>query len=134
MLFAVNADAKEHKRARSWMEAALSTTEPVAFAWIAMLAFLRVSTRSGVFANPLRPARAFSFLEAWLNADNVRVIHPSEHHFATLRGLLEKTGTAGNLTTDAYLAALAIEHGAELVSFDRDFGRFDDLRTNILTL
>ena len=128
MLFAVNVHANEHERAKSWMEATLSTTEPVAFAWIAMLGFLRVSTRLGVFAKPLQPAKAFYFLDLWLNADNARVVHPSEHHFAVLRALLEKVGTAGNLTNDAHLAALAIEHGAELVSFDRDFGRFAGLR------
>jgi uncharacterized protein len=60
-------------------------------------------------------------------------VHPSDQHFATLRRLLEKSGTAGNLTTDAHLAAVAIEHGAELVSFNRDFGRFEELHTIILT-
>jgi toxin-antitoxin system PIN domain toxin len=133
MLFAVNIDAKEHMRAKSWIEGALSNPEPVAFAWIAMLAFLRISTRAGLLAKPLRPARAFYFLEAWLTAHNAHIVHPSEHHFAVLRRLLEKSGTAANLTTDAHLAALAIEHGADLVSFDRDFGQFDGLRTIILT-
>lgn len=132
MLFAANMHAKEHPCAKAWMEIALSTTEPVGFAWIAMLGFLRVSTRTGVFARPLQPRKAFYFLEVWLNAGNAHIVHPTNHHLAVLHTLVEAVGTAGDLTSDAHLAALAIEHGAELVSFDRDFDRFDGLRTLIL--
>src|SRR5215831_8460114 len=111
------------------METTLSTTEPVGFTWIAMLGFLRVSTKAGMFARPLQPRKAFSFLEVWLNAGNARVVHPTDHHFAVLRTLVEGVGTAADLSSGAHLAALAIEHGAELVSFDRDFAQFDGLRT-----
>lgn len=114
------------------MEEAFSGSESIALAWLAMLGFVRISTRPGVFAKPLAPPRAFYFLEVWLTAHNARVVHPTDHHFATLRTLVERSGTAGNLTSDAHLAALAIEHGAELVSFDRDFDRFEGLRTVIL--
>src|SRR5262249_222403 len=132
LVHAANADAREHASARKWIEAAFSGTEPVGFAWLALLAFIRISTRRGLLVRPLRIADAFGLVEDWLSADNVVVIHPGEHHAAILRRLLEPLGTAGNLTSDAHLAALAIEHGAELVSFDRDFNRFESLRTVIL--
>ena len=132
LVHAANADAREHASARKWIEAAFLGTEPIGFAWIALLAFIRVSTRSGLLARPLRIADAFGLAEDWLSAHNAVVIHPGEGHTEILRGLLERLGTAGNLTSDAHLAALAIEHGAELVSFDRDFDRFDGLRTLIL--
>jgi uncharacterized protein len=134
LVFAVNADAREHPRAKAWIEAALSGIEPIAFAWSAILAFLRLTTRSGLLAKPLRPAKAFDLLEAWLATASARIVHPGENHLSILRQLLEHAGTAANLTTDAHLAALAIEHGAELVSFDRDFARFDGLRPMILTV
>jgi toxin-antitoxin system PIN domain toxin len=133
LLYAVNADAREHARAKSWMEATLSDVEPVAFAWVAMLAFLRIATRGGLFAKPLKLPKAFDLLQAWLGARNVQILHPTRDHLAILRILL-KPGTNASLVTDAHLAALAIEHGAELVSFDRDFARFDGLRTSILTV
>jgi toxin-antitoxin system PIN domain toxin len=133
LLYAVNADAREHARAKSWIEATLSDVEPVAFAWVAMLAFLRIATRGGLFAKPLKLPKAFDLLEAWLGARNVQILHPTHDHLAILRILL-KPGTNASLVTDAHLAALAIEHGAELVSFDRDFVRFDGLRTSILTV
>jgi predicted nucleic acid-binding protein len=67
-------------------------------------------------------------VEAWLGAPAAVVTEPSARHPALLRGLLRDTGTAGNLTTNAHLAALAIEHGAEIVSYDRDFARFPGVR------
>jgi toxin-antitoxin system PIN domain toxin len=132
LLHAANADAREHASARKWIEAAFLGSEPIGFAWIALLAFIRVSTRRGLLARPLRIADAFGVVEDWLRAHNAVVVHPGEDHAAILRSLLEPVGTAGNLTSDAHLAALAIEHGAELVSFDRDFNRFERLRTVIL--
>jgi uncharacterized protein len=63
-------------------------------------------------------------VEAWLGAPAAVVAQPTARHAGLLQGLLRETGTAGNLTTDAQLAALAIEHGAEIASYDRDFARF----------
>lgn len=132
LVHAANTDAREHRSARKWIEAAFLGTEPIGFAWIVLLAFIRVSTRRGLLVRPVRIADAFGLIEDWLSAHNAVVIHPGEDHAAILRGILEAVGTAGNLTSDAHLAALAIEHGAELVSFDRDFNRFEGLRTVIL--
>jgi toxin-antitoxin system PIN domain toxin len=115
--------------ARSWLEQALSGTEEVGFAWLALLGFVRISTSPAAFANPLSPSRAFEFLDSWLGTPVATVVHPGERHASHLRELLEPiASTAGNLTSDAHLAALAIEHGAELCSHDTDFARFSGLR------
>jgi toxin-antitoxin system PIN domain toxin len=132
LIYAANADARGHAAARKWIEAAFRGTEPIGFAWSALLAFIRICTRRGLLARPLRIGDAFGLVEAWLSAHNAVVVHPGEDHAEILRGLLEPLGTSENLTSDAHLAALAIEHGAELVSFDRDFNRFEGLRTLIL--
>jgi hypothetical protein len=128
LLYAVNRDAPLHVPARDWLNAMLSGTERIAFTWSVLLAFLRLSTRALVFASPLTPDEAFEVMEAWLSQPCVTVLHPSERHFSILRDLLQRAGTAGNLTTDAHLAAIAIEHGAELCSCDGDFARFSGLR------
>ena len=128
LIHAVNLDAAEHTTARSWLEHRLSGTEAVGFAWVALLAFVRIVTRADVLATPLQPRAAFDYLEEWLAQAPATLLHPTVRHLAVLRGLIEPVGTAGNLTTDAHLAALAVEHGAHLVSFDRDFGRFPGLR------
>lgn len=128
LVYAVDESSRHHTDARSWLEQALSGTEEVGFAWLALLGFIRISTNPSALGNPLSPARAFEFVDSWLDQPVARVVHPTAQHATVLRRLLEPLGTAGNLTSDAHLAALAIEHGAELCSRDADFSRFPDLR------
>ena len=68
--------------------------------------------------------------QTWLELSHVKIIHPSAQHFTLLAHLIEKVGTAGNLTTDAHLAALAIERGLILQTTDADFARFPGLKWN----
>lgn len=131
LLYAVNADAKEHDRARVWFEASLNGRETVGFAWVVLLAFVRLSTRSGIFARPLDAETACEYVEEWLTRPVSVVLAPTPRHLTILRGLLRDAGTGGNLTSDAHLAALAIEHGADIWSFDRDFQRFPGLTAHV---
>jgi len=71
---------------------------------------------------------ALELIDEWLANPNSIVLQPTNRHSAILSGLLDEAGTAGNLTTDAHLAALAIEYGAEVCSADNDFRRFRGLR------
>ena len=128
LLYAIDASSPHHSNARPWLEAVLSGHETVGFGWGVLLAFLRLSTRAQVFTKPLEPREAFDFVEGWLARPNAVVLHPTHRHLSLLRGLVEPLGTAGNLTSDAHLAALAIEHGGELCSADADFSRFAGLR------
>ena len=128
LIYAVDETSPHHDRARRWLDAALSETEPVGFAWSALIGFVRLSTRAQILANPVPVAKAFDIVEAWLSQPCALILHPTERHLAILRGLIEPLGTAGNITSDAHLAALAIEHGAELCSADADFSRFPGLR------
>jgi uncharacterized protein len=88
--------------------------------------------RPGLFPASLAPDEALATVEAWTGAAPAVVVQPTGRHLAILRGLLSEAGTAGNLTTDAHLAALAVEHGGRLVSFDRDFERFPGVRLQLL--
>jgi toxin-antitoxin system PIN domain toxin len=125
LLHAANTQARQHEVARDWLSRALGGTEPVAFAWTVLLAFLRLSTHPAVFPRPLTPDQAAEVLEPWIGSQAAVVLQPTRRHLPLLRGLLARAGTAGNLVGDAHLAALALEHGATVVSFDRDFGRFE---------
>lgn len=124
LLYAVNSDALHHERSRRWLESALSGAETVAFASVALLAFLRLSTKVGLFPEPLTVGGAVSRVDAWLAADASVTVGPTSDHLAVIGRLLSDVGTGGNLVNDVHLAALAIEHRAEIVSFDHDFGRF----------
>ncbi len=128
LIYAINEDAPLHRKAKSWLESVLSGTETVAMPWTVLLAFLRLTTRAGLFRTPLRVERAFDVVEAWLDQPAVTIIEPTAKHPRILRDLVTPLGTAGNLTSDAHLAALATEHGAELCSTDSDFARFAGLR------
>jgi uncharacterized protein len=128
LLYAVDSTSVHHDVSISWLDAALTGTEAVGLAWVALLAFVRLSTSAAVFPTPLTTDDALVQVETWLAAPSAVVAQPTPRHAALLRGLLRDTGTAGNLTTDAHLAALALEHGADVVSFDRDFARFPGIK------
>ena len=106
----------------------MTITQAVGFAWVAMLAFLRISTSPVILPTPLTSEEAMQQVQSWLGAPAAVVSQPTSRHAGVLAGLIRETGTAGNLTTEAHLAAIAIEHGAEIVSYDRDFGRFSGVR------
>ncbi|MSQ19731.1 MAG: PIN domain-containing protein [Betaproteobacteria bacterium] len=127
LLFAANQGSDEHEAARTWLESAFEDQGGVAFAWIALLGFIRLATWRGIFARPLAIDEALSVVRTWLDEPSTRVLHPTERHAQVLGRLLIAAGAGGNLITDAHLAALAIEHGATLGSFDRDFERFSGL-------
>ena len=128
LLYAVNSDADHHERSRRWLDASLSGADTVGFAWIALLAFVRLSTREGLFPRPLSMDEAMDRVDAWLGAPAAVLLHPGIEHSRVLRALLAPLPTAGNLVNDAHLAALAVENKCEIVSFDNDFSRFAGVR------
>ena len=128
LLYAVNQDADRHTVVRRWWEKALNGVESVGLPWIVLSGFLRISTNPKVYPEPMSTDRALARVSAWLSADVVSVVVETPDHWRVFRSLLADAGTAGNLTTDAHLAALAITHDATLVSCDSDFARFRDLR------
>jgi toxin-antitoxin system PIN domain toxin len=128
LLYAINETSPQHKRARAWLDDALSGREPVGFAWIVLLAFLRLATHAAVFPRPLTPEQALAAARDWLAQPSATLVEPSNRHLDILAGLLIETGTAANLVGDAHLAALAVERDASVVSFDTDFGRFAGVR------
>jgi toxin-antitoxin system PIN domain toxin len=128
LLYAVNRDGPRHAEARAWLEDVLSGEETVAIPWVVVLGFLRIATSRRVFPRPMSPDDACRVVDGWFAQDAVVPLNPGEDHWPTLRRLLMAAGSAGNLTTDAHLAALAIENGAELCSTDAEFARFSQLR------
>lgn len=128
LLYAVNQDAPDHRAALRWWNEALSGVETIGLPWSVLLGFVRLTTSPIAVRAPLHPAEALGYLDRWLSREVTTIVEPTGRHVAILRDLLGPTGTGGNLVTDAHLAALAMEHGAELCTADRDFGRFPGLR------
>ncbi len=128
LVHAYNAESPAHAQARAWWEELLNGARPVGLAWVAMLGFLRITTHRQILTRPWPVATACAIVEGWLARPYVGVLHPGERYAGILFGLLGTLGTGGNLTTDAHLAALAIEHQCELHSTEADFRRFAGLR------
>jgi uncharacterized protein len=127
LLHAVNGGAAQHATAHAALLDAYAKG-PVALCWPALLGFLRLSTRAGILARPLPVEQALAVQRTWLEHPGSLLVQPTPQHAALLGGLLMGAGRGGPLVSDAHLAALAIEHGATLLSFDSDFARFAGLR------
>ncbi len=128
VVYAHNRDAPHHAAARAWWEGLLNATEPVGIPWVVVLGFVRLTTHRSVLTSPMSPAVALGHARGWFAQPNVERLEPGPHHFDVFDRMLTAVGAAGNLTTDAHLAALAIEHQCELHTNDNDFARFPDVR------
>ncbi len=128
LIYAVNRDAPLHRQAKRWLESLMEGPETVGLPWNVLLAFIRLTTRQGPLQRPLSLTQSFDLIDEWLDCPSVNVLHPGPRHARVLRELIEPLGIGGNLTSDAHLAAIALEHGAELCSCDGDFARFKGLR------
>jgi len=128
LLYAHDDAMPEHERAKRWWEGVVNGEQTIGMPWAVLMGFVRIVTHPSVLSTPLPPAEALSYLRAWLDLPGVRLLDPGPRHLQILEELFRAVQVAGSLTTDAHLAALAIEHQAELHSNDADFARFPGLR------
>lgn len=128
LLYAYDSDSASHAGAKKYLQERLSERPVVAFAWLSILAFLRIGTNPRLRQSPLSMAEASGHVRSWLTRRNVSVLEAGPRHWEILDGLLREAKVTGNLVSDAHLAALAIEHGANLITSDHDFARFPGLR------
>ena len=128
LLYAYHPRAEAHDRCCAWVEKAFSGEEPVAIAWVTLLAFVRISTNPRVFAQPLLAGEALAAVSSWLARPSVSVLEAGEACWEIFRQLVVDAQITGPLVMDAFLAALAIENGATLATTDRDFTRFPKLK------
>jgi len=128
LIYAYNSGSREHEGARPWLEGVLSQPEPVGLTWMTLLAFMRITTTSRLMAQPFSLEEVVSIVDEWLALPQVVVLDAGPRHWEILRGLLLAGQASGALVMDAELAALAIEHGADLCTTDRDFARFAGLK------
>lgn len=128
-IHAYNRDSAQHALAEKWWEQALDGQfGPIGLTWVTILGFIRIVTSRSVLERPLHVEDAVEIARTWLQQDAVHIVTPGEQHAVMLFRLLTELGTAGNLTTDAHLAALALEYRAQVAGTDTDFARFHGLR------
>jgi toxin-antitoxin system PIN domain toxin len=128
LIYAHNEAAAQHGPAVAWWHDLLTREQPIGLPWATTFGFIRLVTHPAVLVAPIPPEQALSCVRGWLERTHVRVLEPGPRHLDIVAELFAATGVAGNLTTDTHMAALAIEHQAELHSNDADFDRFPGLR------
>ncbi len=128
LIYAVNRDLPHHKAAKAWIEKTFTAQESVGLPWVSVRAFLRLSTNPRVFKAPLKVEDAVAYVDEWVALPSVELVTPGQRHWDIFRNLLAQCGTAGNLVTDAHIAALALERGYAVYSADNDFRRFPGIR------
>jgi toxin-antitoxin system PIN domain toxin len=128
LVHAFREDAPRHAALRPWLEGVVRSESAFAVSELVLSGFLRVVTHPRVFNPPTPLAAALEFVEALRAQPNCVLVAPGDRHWSIFTRLCHEAEVRGNLVPDAYLAALAIESGCELVSTDRDFSRFAGLR------
>ncbi|MGI8524169.1 MAG: type II toxin-antitoxin system VapC family toxin [Nocardioides sp.] len=134
LVHALHPASKEHELSRRWLEQALSGGALVGFTWLVLIGVVRITTAPHIFEDPLRADEAVGWIRTWLSREPATLLAPTARHLEVLEELLAAAGRAGNLVNDAHLAALAVEHKAEIVTFDSDFARFPGVRWERPTL
>lgn len=128
LLHAYDSSSQHHRPCRDWLAGAMNGTEEVGFSFAVILGFIRISTNARVLSEPRSIAEAITIVRSWIERPNVRILTPSSGYWLTLLEIATDGGARGDLVMDAHLAALAREHGATVVSTDRDFRRFRQVR------
>lgn len=128
LIYAYDSSSPHHDAAAKWWKGCMTGKDRVGLATSAIFGFVRISTHPRIFRHPLTLADAAIRVQSWMMRPQVRVIEHSSRHVADVLELLEETGTAGNLTTDAQIAALARQENGIIHSHDADFIRFAGVR------
>ena len=128
LLPAVSPSLPQHRPARIALEAAINGERPVGLTWVVVNAFLRLTTKPGLFERPLTIDEAWKLVDDWRQHPNVRVVQETEEHARLWSELLQGAGSGGDLTTVAWIAAIALSHGASVLTLDSDFARFPGVR------
>ena len=126
--YATDKSNLRHDAARSWLEGQFTGRTVVVFAWVALLDFIRITTNPRAMPNCFSMLAATSYVSTWLSHPNSRLVGPTSNHWQRLQTMLQSAPKGGNLTTDAHLAAPAVEHDCELCTADGDFRRFPGLK------
>lgn len=130
LIYATDSATRHHTSAKTWLDRAMTGTETIGLPTSVTVGYVRITTNPRIMKSPLAVGRAVDMVRIWLARPNVTTPQPTDRHYGVLEELLNSIGVGGNLVSDAHLAALAIEHGAALCTFDTDFARFPGLVTD----
>jgi toxin-antitoxin system PIN domain toxin len=124
LVYAFREDAPKHAAFRRWLDALIDSESAFGLSELVLSGFLRVVTHPRIFVPPTPLEAALEFAETLRLQPNALLLSPGPRHWSIFARLCREVDARGNLIPDAYIAALAIESGCELITTDRDFSRF----------
>ena len=128
LIYAYNEGSEFHQGASAWWEELVNGTEPVGIPWQVSDGFIRQISNPSVTNRPQTPAEAAKVVAQWFSNDHVIALSPGPRYLEILEQILTATGATTRLVSDATIAALAMENGAEVHTNNaRDFQRFPGL-------
>lgn len=128
LIYAHRPDSEDHSRYRDWLDHALNSGTTFGVSDVILSSVVRIVTNPRVFAKPTPLDLALQFAESLRDHETCLLVSPGDRHWGIFRSLCHAVSAKGNIVSDAYLAALAIESGAEWITADRDYSRFPGLR------
>ena len=128
LVYAYDRESPSHAKASRWWDDLLYGNETVGMPWAVTAGFIRIITNPRILASPLPPLEAVEHVEDWLSRPHIMPIDPGPAHLRYFRQNIEAAGVGGDTVPDAHLAAMAMEHNAELHTYDRGFARFTGLK------
>jgi toxin-antitoxin system PIN domain toxin len=128
LIYAHRRDADGHEEYREWLESLIDGPEPYAVSDHTLMGVIRIVTNPRIYRHPATLEEALAFADQFRNQPHAHVVSPGPSFWGIFTDMCGQVNARGNLIPDAYLAALALEHGCEFVTADSDFRRFPGLR------
>ena len=127
LVYAFRKDSRQHQRYSEWLDAIVNGDSPFGISPQVLCSVVRISTNPRIFKQPSERDEVLTFCTTLLEQEHCQLIQPGPRHWPIFIDLCRRAQASGNLVQDAWFAALAIEHGCEWITTDRDFARFPGL-------
>lgn len=127
LIYAFRADAAHHKVCKAWLDGVIANDAQFGISTLVLSAVIRITTNARIFKEPSSIEETIGFCGDILNQPHCERVEPGERHWAIFARLCAEAGASGARVTDAWFAALAIEHGCTWITYDRDYARFPGL-------
>jgi hypothetical protein len=134
LVYAFRKDTAQHAVCKPWLDKVIAADARFGLSPLVLSAVARITTNPRILRQPSPIDEVFAYCDNLLNQPHCEIVRPGERHWTIFTGLCIDTGTRGPRITDAWFAALAIEHACTWITYDRDYARFPELNWREPTL
>lgn len=127
LIYAFRKDSEHHAICKPWLDHVVLGDAQFGMSPIALSAVARITTNPRIFKQPSSLEEVFAYCDNLFSQPHCAIVEPGDRHWSIFTQLCIKTSTKGSRMTDAWFAAMAIEHGCTWITYDRDYARFPEL-------